>query len=385
VYAATAICVALLSGCGRLGFDPEEAQEVVINQSTIGVSAPTVTTCNRVLITLTSRDQGGEVIPAGGDRVELALADGTNAGVRSPITDHGDGTYSALFTGMLAGSPVEVVATVNGEMVEERALLQVEDELVPTNGLLFMLDAARSGGAGACVEPAGSGWTDVIGDRAGTFVGIADPSCGADSGWCGIGLVDDPFRLTFDGTDDFVDFGADVATSEFTVAAWIRPHAGGVITSTGTGGINLIPIVAKGAPDVEVLDKDTNYVIGLAATGAVGTDFERDPDSLNMPQIGSLPVANDAWHHVAVAYDRAVRRIYVDGALDQQMPLTDTPSASTLSRLCIGTERKFDLTTRGQFRGDIAIVQIYDHALAGTEIRDACRSEARRFAGASCP
>jgi len=382
VHVAIAIGVALLGGCGRLGFEPTEER---INHSTLRVSAPTVTTCNRVLITLTSRDEGGEVITAGGDRVALALADGTSAGTLSPVTDHGDGSYGALFTGTLAGSPVELFATVNDEVVEDRPLLQVEDEVVPTSGLLFMLDAARADGSGGCAEPAGSGWTDIIGDRAGTFFGIADPSCGTDSGWCGIGLVDDPFRLTFDGSDDFVDFGPKVATSEFTVAAWIRPRAGGVLTTTGTGGIDLEPIVSKGAADVEVSDKDTNYVVGLTATGLVGTDLERDGDSVNQPQLGGRPVADDAWHHVAVAYDRAVRRIYVDGVLDQQMPLTETPAAATLSRLCVGTARKFDLTPRGQFRGDIAIVQIYDHALADIDLRDVCRSEARRFAGASCP
>ena len=39
--------------------------------------------------------------------------DGTSGGTIGPTTDHDDGTYSAAFTGTVAGSAVTVGATIN--------------------------------------------------------------------------------------------------------------------------------------------------------------------------------------------------------------------------------------------------------------------------------
>jgi hypothetical protein len=375
------IGLAAVCACGRLGFSNEP---LVMNHSTIAVSAPLVTTCNRLVVTLTSRDPDETVLTSGGAQVELALGNGTSAGELSPVIDHGDGTYSAMFTGTGAGTPTAVAAMVDGDPVIETASIQVDDERSPTNGLLFMLDAARATG-GACTAPAGSGWTDTVAQVQGTFLGIADPTCTGAEGWCGNGLVDDPFRLALDGIDDLVDFGTVVATGTFTVTTWVRPRPGGVLTTTGTGGINLKPIVSKGAADVEVVDKDTNYVIGMMAAGVVGTDLERTPDSQNLPMTGTVPVAHDAWHQLAVTYDQIVRRIYLDGSVDSETAMSNVPSSAINSRRCVGAARRVTLEIEGQFQGDVALVQVYDHALTQAEMADACRSQARRFTGAVCP
>lgn len=58
--------------------------------------------------------------------------------------------------------------------------------------------------------------------------------------------------------------------------ALIRLGTPGTLTSTGTGGIDLEPIVSKGAADVEVLDVDTNDVMGISSGRTIGTDFH-DP------------------------------------------------------------------------------------------------------------
>lgn len=378
--ARLALVLCLLGGC-RLGFDPLDA-ELPTNRSTIGVSAPSVAMCSALEITVTSRDVDGGVRATGGDDVVLALAGGTSEGEVSAVVDHRDGTYTARLLGTRAGTPVTVLATVNGEVAIEQAVVQVVTEDLPSSGLLIQLDAARVTGAG-CAN-AGASWTDLEVGLIGTLSGIGDP-CSGDSGWCGSGLPGDPFRLAFDGVDDVVDFGAAGRTTDFTIALWVRPGAGGMATTTGTAGIDLEPIVSKGAADVEELDKDTNYVVGLTAARLVGTDLERDPDSLNRPQLGNRAITNDAWRHLAVTFDRAMRTIYINGAVDAQMVLTDTPSSCTLSLLAVGSARRqSDLALRGRFRGDLAALQIYGRALTASEIHDACVAQVGRFAGASC-
>src|SRR2546426_745401 len=56
------------------------------------------------------------------------------------------------------------------------------------------------------------------------------------------------FGLSFDGANDYVTFGPanrlDSAT--FTIEIWFKRTGTGVSTSTGSGGVDAIPLLAKG-------------------------------------------------------------------------------------------------------------------------------------------
>src|SRR5215212_12060388 len=59
--------------------------------------------------------------------------------------------------------------------------------------------------------------------------------------------------LTFNGTNSYVAMGAapGLNCTSFTVEAWFKKEGVGVSTSTGTGGLFAIPLVAKGRAEAE--------------------------------------------------------------------------------------------------------------------------------------
>src|SRR5438477_13077883 len=79
------------------------------------------------------------------------------------------------------------------------------------------------------------------------------------------------YGLAFDGTNDYVTFGAasglDAAT--FTIETWFKRTGPGVSTSTGSGGVDAIPLVAKGRAEVDGTSQDMNYFLGLRSIDGV--------------------------------------------------------------------------------------------------------------------
>lgn len=101
---ATAIVTALAT-------DPSPATSVVT------VSSSTVTAGSTVTLILQAKDAEGNPLTGGGATVVFAATGGTSTGTIGSTTDHGDGTYSATFTGAKAGAPTTIGATINGDPV----------------------------------------------------------------------------------------------------------------------------------------------------------------------------------------------------------------------------------------------------------------------------
>lgn len=60
------------------------------------------------------RDAAGNDLGRGGSQVVFLLAGGSSAGAVGPVTDHGDGHYTATFTATAAGTALTVGAAVDG-------------------------------------------------------------------------------------------------------------------------------------------------------------------------------------------------------------------------------------------------------------------------------
>jgi adhesin/invasin len=83
-------------------------------QSTVSVSADSVAAGEQETFTALLRDLNGEPFTTESVSVVFTLStDGTSSGSIGPVTDHGDGSYTATFTGMHAGTPVTAGATIN--------------------------------------------------------------------------------------------------------------------------------------------------------------------------------------------------------------------------------------------------------------------------------
>src|SRR5688572_2433046 len=81
--------------------------------SVVTVSTGTVASGATTALTLQAKDAAGNNLPTGGATVVFTLSGGTSTGTIGATTDNGNGTYSATFTGVLAGTGTTVSATVN--------------------------------------------------------------------------------------------------------------------------------------------------------------------------------------------------------------------------------------------------------------------------------
>jgi adhesin/invasin len=86
-------------------------------QSVVTVSAGTVASGATVTLTLQGKDTYGNNETSGGATVVFTASGGTSTGTISATTDHGDGSYTATFTGGTAGTATTIGATVNGSAV----------------------------------------------------------------------------------------------------------------------------------------------------------------------------------------------------------------------------------------------------------------------------
>ncbi len=85
--------------------------------STVTVGTSTLTSGAQTTLTLVVRDATGTPFTSGGLTVGFVPGAGTSAGSISATTDRGDGTYSATFTAITAGTARAIGATIGGAAV----------------------------------------------------------------------------------------------------------------------------------------------------------------------------------------------------------------------------------------------------------------------------
>jgi hypothetical protein len=90
---------------------------VSTSRSTVSVSAATVASGGTVTLTLQAKDASGNNLTSGGLTVGFTASGGTSTGAIGPTSDHGDGTYTAVFTGGTAGTATTIHATIGGAAV----------------------------------------------------------------------------------------------------------------------------------------------------------------------------------------------------------------------------------------------------------------------------
>jgi hypothetical protein len=192
---------------------------------------------------------------------------------------------------------------------------------------------------------------------------------GGDAASCGEPVVLTTSALAFDGTAGVTmgpapDLGAD----EFTLAAWVRRDGLGSEASTGVGGIRHVPLITKGRGEADGTNVDCNYALGLVGD-VLGADFEDFESGENHPVIGKTPLERGRWHHVAATYDGARFRLYVDGELDADLPLTATPRYDSIQHFGLGVAINSLGATAGGFVGAMDEVRVYSRALEAVEIQ----------------
>jgi hypothetical protein len=85
--------------------------------SVVSVASATVASGTGVTLTLQAKDVTGNNLTIGGATVAFTAAGGTSTGTIGATTDNGNGTYSATFTGAVAGTATTIGATIGGSAV----------------------------------------------------------------------------------------------------------------------------------------------------------------------------------------------------------------------------------------------------------------------------
>lgn len=88
-----------------------------VAQSAVSVSSGTDTSGSADTITLTAKDVNGNLITSGGLSVAFGNSGGTSTGSIGSVTDNGNGTYSAIFTGLAAGTATTITSAIGGSAV----------------------------------------------------------------------------------------------------------------------------------------------------------------------------------------------------------------------------------------------------------------------------
>lgn len=373
--------------------------------SSVSTSGTGVAVGKSGVITLVTKNATGDVVPRTGAKVVFTQTGGTSVLSFGAVTDLGGGTYRAKYTGVTEGTKLSVSATLDGAPLTT-APASVRVANVVSSGLTFSLDvesADRAGNFGGkgCAASGLTTWKDLTASAfTGTLVNFDAIPCAAGSGWNGAGTPEDPFRIAFDGTDDYVDFGPINSITKQTLIAWIRKTGDGFTGTSGTGGLTMVtPILTKGTAEAESEPIDINFYLGIASTGELATDYEATGTSGNSPLVGATVLANNTWYMVAMTLDAAAaqRFLYVNGKQDGTSAIAVAPGSGSTSLLTVGGARRTDgqgaatcpgalgSTGCGRFKGEIAAVLTYDRALTVAEIEKNCHALSSRFGMLTCP
>src|ERR1051325_8816975 len=194
---------------------------------------------------------------------------------------------------------------------------------------------------------------------------------------------------------DYATFGPAPAlgATNFTIETWFRRDGAGVSTSTGTGGVDAIPLITKGRAEGEASNVDMNYFLGIRATdGVLVADFEEGATGtspgLNHPVIGTTPIAiapaNPTaadWHHAAATYDGTTLRLYLDGALQASVAVGQPPRADSIQHAGLGTAFNSTGVAAGFFAGVIDEARVWNYARSGAQIASGKTRPVARGAG----
>ncbi|MCW0218136.1 MAG: Ig-like domain-containing protein, partial [Prosthecobacter sp.] len=226
-----------------------------------------------------------------------------------------------------------------------------------------------------------------------TYVARATDNLGAEgsSGSVTVTVVFDPVNpptnaaLWFDGVDDYVTMGAAPELSVggppsngFTAECWFRKEAGGLTSSSGSGGVSCVPLFGKGRGENDGSNVDCNYFFGINTSGQLVADFESYPatgisSGLNFPVVATnAAIQDEVWHHAAVTYDGDARtwKLYLDGIEVGSATTTNgaLPRYDSIQHFGLGTALNSSGVREGAFAGTLDEVRVWNYARSAAEI-----------------
>ena len=285
-------------------------------QSVVTVASPSIVSGTTDLLTLTTKDAAGNLEPAGGLTVVFNNSGGVSTGAYcATVTDNGNGTYSCLFTGVLAGSATSIGATIGGS-----ALTGAAPTIQVTPGPYTL---AQSTVAAANLL-ALVGWTDTVTltarDAAGNQVSAGGLSVALSvSGGTSAGNL---------GT--VTDNGNGTYSATFTATAAGTPTSiSGTIGSSAIGGPPAKIQVLSGTQALSANPESTStcalssagnvYCWGFNGTGQLGNNTTTSaPTPVEVQGVGGVGLSVRRrerldWRDLCLRADRVGKRLTAGG------------------------------------------------------------------------
>jgi hypothetical protein len=285
-----------------------------------------------------------------------------------------NGVYTAPSA---AGTTTVQIADANGN-TNSATIINLASSIpsIVTSGLTFALDAAYGlGSTFAGIGCSFTTWFDLVtGSAIGTLTNFS--SCGASTGWNGDGTTGDPYRLSFDGSNDIVLLPSSSTSglSIFSTSFWVKTNSTDS-HATYWNRPSLFGFASSGTGDFGITTQ----------SGAIGMWSGLNSGGDNSV-ISSSSINDDIWHHVAVTNDASTIRLYVDGSdttssLSSGLPLRSDSNA----KFAIGGQyQDWTSTTAFYHSGHIAQFRLYNKALSPSLVARTCNASKAIFSGASC-
>ncbi|TAH41777.1 MAG: T9SS type A sorting domain-containing protein [Bacteroidetes bacterium] len=184
------------------------------------------------------------------------------------------------------------------------------------------------------------------------------------------------YSLALEGINSYVSFGnnPNLGLAQFTLETWFMRKGTGSFSSSGSGGVIAIPLIAKGRGESDGNNRDMNYFLGIdTSTGFIVADFEeaigqRNPGR-NHPVLGATLIQYNIWYHAAVTYDGLTWNLYLNGNLENQLSVGQLPQNQSIQHASIGTALNSAGTPEGYFDGLMDEVRIWNFARTQNEIK----------------
>ena len=204
-----------------------------------------------------------------------------------------------------------------------------------------------------------------------------------NTGWNGTGTSTDPYRLSFDGIDDFVDLGTTPVmrdtTNKMSVCMWAKTtqtstfslfHRGDNGSNNGWGDFHI----------VQYNNQNFYLLVNHASTG--GSYIDAFSNFANF--------RNGQWHYICGTYNGSSITLFMDGNIIAG-PLANTSTmannSSQTSRMTLGTNINWTLNQNqygGFFNGDMGGVHIYNDGLTQAQVKQNCSAQVAMYSGATC-
>ena len=219
------------------------------------------------------------------------------------------------------------------------------------DGLIFNMDAANRA---SYIPYATASYNTLDTSQSGSFINdptyISPPT--SASCW------------TFDGVDDYINSGWTIpAITAYTFSTWVK-H-GAISAHEGIFGDGNSSGLVKSSRGLLAIRSNGYWLVSMGD----GTDYWYDLTSYD-----ASAILDDQWHYIALTINLYIQKLYIDGSLVYTYD-TSTGGAAGSSAVPAGTvgERNYQigdssLYADGVWKGEIANLHIYNHALSANEV-----------------